>query len=245
MVAEAKRGWTNSHPCVPEMADRRLAPGREEFRVGERGVGDAVMIASTQHGLDAGRLVVAIREIRRGAPATSSKPIERRDLKGMAEIRRAAGGVPGWRRGCVTLRTLRTRGSARVRRFASSSTDGGITPAKRIAAVGRPRTSVSTAAASRCNELDGSRRAFYASTPGGKYGRGGIRDGLNASQGPVVPVERFRIRDGHVNVPTGPVRGGHRRGRAEEEHLCGSASVKVLQDQIETTDETDKHGGFK
>jgi L-alanine-DL-glutamate epimerase-like enolase superfamily enzyme len=153
----------------------------------------------------------AIAEIRKMGLGYIEQPIERRDLKGMAEIRRAAGGVPVMAdEGIFTLQDAYALAEARacdafcIKLYKL----GGITAAKRIAALAQAANiQINCGGLAVQSQLEAAAGAhFYASTPAAQMmGAAEFVMGLNAmAKDPLCPESDFRIRDGHVNVPTGP-----------------------------------------
>jgi len=153
----------------------------------------------------------AIREIRKLGLGYIEQPIERRDLKGMAEIRRAAGGVPVMAdEGIFTLQDAYALAEARaVDAFCIKLYKlGGITPAKKIAAVAEAANiQINCGGLAVQSQLEAAAGAhFYASTPASRMlGAAEFVLGLNATaRDPICPDSDFVLRDGHVEVPRGP-----------------------------------------
>ena len=98
MIAESKRAVDEFGIRVLclKMADRRgWRRDVENFAAVRKAVGDDIMIGIDPNtGWTLADALSAIHEIRKMDLGYIEQPIERRDLKGMAEIRRAAGGVP-------------------------------------------------------------------------------------------------------------------------------------------------------
>ncbi len=138
------------------------------------------------------------------------QPIERRDLAGLAEIRRAANGVPVMAdEGVFTVQDALALAQARacdafcIKLYKM----GGLTNAKKIAAIGEgANIRVNCGGLSVQSQLDAAASAhFYAATPAARtMGAAEFTFGLNATaKDPLCPESDFKIKDGHVNVPTG------------------------------------------
>lgn len=215
MVAEAKRAVDEFGIRVLclKMADRRgWRQDVKNFEAVRKAVGDGVMIGIDPNtGWTLADSLRAIHEIRKMGLGYIEQPIERRDLKGMAEIRRAAGGVPVMAdEGVFTVQDAYALVEARacdafcIKLYKM----GGITPAKKIAAVAQAANiQINCGGLAVQSQLEAAAGAhFYASTPAAlMMGAAEFVMGLNAtSKDPLCPASDFRIRDGHVNVPTGP-----------------------------------------
>ncbi|MGH8703143.1 MAG: enolase C-terminal domain-like protein, partial [Burkholderiales bacterium] len=153
----------------------------------------------------------AIREIRQFGLGYIEQPVERRDLKAMAEIRRAADGVPVMAdEGIFTLQDAYALAEARacdaycIKLYKL----GGITPAKKIAALAQAANiQINCGGLAVQSQLEAAAGAhFYASIPASRMmGAAEFVLGLNATaKDPLCPESDFRIRDGHVDIPRGP-----------------------------------------
>jgi len=139
------------------------------------------------------------------------QPVARRDLRGLAEIRRQAHGIP-----VMADESLFTLQDA----YALAEADavdayciklykvGGITPARKIGAVGEAANiALNIGGLAVQSQLEAAAGAhFYASTPVKRMmGAGEFLFGLNATApDPLVPETDFVIKNGSVEVPTGP-----------------------------------------
>ena len=215
MIAESQRAVDEFGIRVLclKMADRRgWRQDVKNFEAVRKAVGESVMIGIDPNtGWTLADALSAIHEIRKMGLGYIEQPIERRDLKGMAEIRRAAGGVPVMAdEGIFTLQDAYALAEARacdaycIKLYKL----GGITPAKKIAAVAQAANiQLNCGGLAVQSQLEAAAAAhFYASVPASQMmGAAEFVMGLNAtSKDPLCPESDFRIRDGHVNVPTGP-----------------------------------------
>jgi len=215
MVAEAKRAVDEFGIRVLclKMADRR--GWRYDVKVFEtvrRAVGNDVMIGVDPNtGWSMADALSAIRELKTLGLGYIEQPIARRDFRGLAEIRRAADGVPVMAdEALFTIQDAYALAEARaVDAFCIKLYKiGGLTTAKKIA-------SIAEAANIRLNcgglavqsQLEAAAGAhFYASTPAAQMmGAAEFVFGLNATANDPICVESdFVVRDGHVDVPRGP-----------------------------------------
>jgi len=215
MVAEAKRAVDEFGIRVLclKMADRRgWRQDVRNFEAVRKAVGGEVMIGIDPNtGWTLADALSAIREIRKLGLGYIEQPVERRDLKAMAEIRRAAGGVPVMAdEGIFTLQDAYAHAEARacdaycIKLYKL----GGITPAKKIAAVAHAANmQINCGGLAVQSQLEAAAGAhFYASIPASRMmGAAEFVLGLNATaKDPLCPESDFRIRDGHVDVPRGP-----------------------------------------
>jgi len=215
MVAEAKRAVDEFGIRVLclKMADRR--GWRYDVKVFEtvrHAVGNDVMIGVDPNtGWSMADALSAIRELKKLGLGYIEQPIARRDFRGLAEIRRAADGVPVMAdEALFTIQDAYALAEARaVDAFCIKLYKiGGLTTAKKIA-------SIAEAANIRLNcgglavqsQLEAAAGAhFYASTPAAQMmGAAEFVFGLNATaQDPICVESDFVVRDGHVDVPRGP-----------------------------------------
>jgi len=216
MIEEAKRAVEQFGIRVLclKMADRRgWRRDVANFEAVRKAVGEDVMIGIDPNtGWTLADALSAIREIRKLGLGYIEQPIERRDLKGMAEIRRAAGGVVPVMadEGIFTLQDAYALAEARaVDAFCIKLYKlGGITPAKKIAAVAEAANiQINCGGLAVQSQLEAAAGAhFYASTPASRMlGAAEFVLGLNATaRDPICPDSDFVLRDGHVEVPRGP-----------------------------------------
>jgi muconate cycloisomerase len=215
MIAEAKRAVDQfgiKVLCL-KMADRRgWRQDVKHFEAVRKAIGEDVMIGIDPNtGWTLADALSAIAAIKPMGLGYIEQPIERRDLKGMAEIRRAAGGVPVMAdEGIFTLQDAYALAQARacdaycIKLYKL----GGLTPARKIAAIAQAANiQLNCGGLAVQSQLEAAAGAhFYASVPASRMmGAAEFVMGLNAAaKDPLCPESDFRIRDGHVNVPTGP-----------------------------------------
>ena len=184
----------------------------ENFAAMRKAVGDDIMIGIDPNtGWTLADALSAIEAIKPMGLGYIEQPIERRDLAGMAEIRRAANGVPVMAdEGVFTLQDAHALAQARacdafcIKLYKM----GGLTNAKKIAAIGESANiRVNCGGLAVQSQLDAAASAhFYASTPAARtMGAAEFTFGLNATaKDPLCPESDFKIKDGHVDVPRGP-----------------------------------------
>ena len=195
-----------------KMADRRgWRQDVTNFAAVRAALGDDIMIGIDPNtGWTLGDALLAIKEIIPMGLGYIEQPIARRDLHGMAEIRRAAGGVPVMAdEGIFTLQDAWAHAEAKaVDAFCIKLYKiGGITPAKKIAAVAEAANiQLNCGGLAEQSQLEAAAGAhFYCSVPLSRMmGAAEFVKGLNATaKDPLCPESDFKIIDGHVNVPTG------------------------------------------
>lgn len=215
MIAESKRAVDEFGIRVLclKMADRRgWKRDVANFAAVRKAVGDDIMIGIDPNaGWTVADSLRAIAEIIPMDLGYIEQPIERRDLKGMAEIRRAAGGVPVMAdEGVFTIQDAFALAEARAidAYCIKLYKIGGITPAKKIAAIAEAANiQLNCGGLAVQSQLEAAAGAhFYSSVPLSRMmGAAEFVMGLNAAaKDPLCPESDFRIIDGHVNVPTGP-----------------------------------------
>jgi L-alanine-DL-glutamate epimerase-like enolase superfamily enzyme len=215
MVAESKRAVDEFGIRVLclKMADRRgLKQDISNFETVRKAVGDDVMIGIDPNtGWTLADTLTAVRELKELGLGYIEQPIARRDLKGMAEIRRAADGVPVMAdEGIFTIQDAYALAEARaVDAYCIKLYKlGGITPAKKIAAIAEAANiQLNCGGLAVQSQLEAAAGAhYYASTPASRmFGAAEFVFGLNAiAKDPLCPESDFVIRDGHVDVPHGP-----------------------------------------
>ncbi|MGA0023176.1 MAG: mandelate racemase/muconate lactonizing enzyme family protein [Burkholderiales bacterium] len=215
MIAEAKRAvdeFGMKVICL-KMADRRgWKRDVANFAAVRKALGDDIMIGIDPNaGWTLGDSLLAINEIKPMGLGYIEQPIERRDLRGMAEIRRAAGGVPVMAdEGVFTIQDAFALAEARAidAYCIKLYKIGGITPAKKIAAIAEAANiQLNCGGLAVQSQLEAAAGAhFYSSVPLSRMmGAAEFVMGLNAAaKDPLCPESDFKIVDGHVNVPTGP-----------------------------------------
>lgn len=215
MIAEAKRAVDEFGIRVIclKMADRRgWKRDVANFAAVRKALGNDIMIGIDPNaGWTLGESLRAIAEIIPMDLGYIEQPIERRDLKGMAEIRRAAGGIPVMAdEGVFTIQDAFALAEARAidAYCIKLYKIGGITPAKKIAAIAEAANiQLNCGGLAVQSQLEAAAGAhFYASVPLARMmGAAEFVMGLNAAaKDPLCPESDFKIVDGHVNVPTGP-----------------------------------------
>jgi L-alanine-DL-glutamate epimerase-like enolase superfamily enzyme len=215
IVAEAKRAVDEFGIrvlCI-KAADRRgWRQDVKNFEAVRKALGPDVMIGVDPNtGWTLPDALSAVRELKKLDLGYIEQPIARRDLKGMAEIRRAADGVPVMAdEGIFTIQDAYALAEARacdafcIKLYKL----GGITPAKKIAAIAEAANiQLNCGGLAVQSQLEAAAGAhFYASTPARfMMGAAEFVFGLNTTaKDPLCPESDFRVRDGHVNVPEGP-----------------------------------------
>jgi len=215
MIEESKRAVDEfgiKVLCL-KMGDRRgWRRDVANFAAVRAAVGDDIMIGIDPNaGWTVADSLRAIAEIIPMGLGYIEQPVERRDLKGMAEIRRAAGGVPMMAdEGVFTVQDAYALAEARaVDAYCIKLYKiGGITPAKKIAAVAEAANiQLNCGGLAVQSQLEAAAGAhFYSSVPLSRMmGAAEFVMGLNATaKDPLCPESDFKIIDGHVNVPIGP-----------------------------------------
>ena len=198
--------------CI-KAADRRgWRQDVKHFEAVRRAVGDDVVIGVDPNtGWSVADALSAVHALREFDLGYIEQPIERRDLAGMAEIRRQAMGVPVMAdEALFTVQDAFALAQARaVDAFCIKLYKiGGFTPAKKIAAVAEAANIQLNCGglAVQCQLEAAASAHYYASTPEKRMmGAAEFVMGLNTiGPDPIVPVTDFVIRDGYVDVPTGP-----------------------------------------
>jgi len=215
MIAEALRAVDEfgiKVLCL-KAADRRgWRQDVTNFEAVRRAVGDEVVIGVDPNtGWTVFDAISAVRALSKFGLGYVEQPVARRDLKGLAAIRREAAGVPVMAdESLFTLQDAYALAEARaVDAFCIKLYKvGGLTTAKKIAAVAEAANlQLNCGGLAVQSQLEAAAGAhFYASTPPKRmFGAGEFLFGLNATApDPLVPETTFVLRDGHVDVPTGP-----------------------------------------
>lgn len=215
MIAEARRAVEEFGIRVLclKMADRRgWKRDVANFAAVRQALGDDVMIGIDPNtGWTLGEALRAIEALKPLGLGYIEQPIARRDLAGMADIRRAAGGIPVMAdEGVFTLEDAYALAQARaVDAFCIKLYKiGGLTPAKKIAALAEAaNVQLNAGGLAVQSQLEAAAGAhFYASTPASRMmGAAEFVFGLNTTaKDPLSPESDFKVVDGHVEVPTGP-----------------------------------------
>ena len=198
--------------CI-KAADRRgWRQDVKHFEAVRKAVGDDVVIGVDPNtGWSMADALAATHALREFDLGYIEQPIDRRDLKGMAEIRRQAMGIPVM--ADEALFTLQDAYAIAEARAADAYCIklykiGGLTPAKKMAAIAQAANIQLNCGglAVQCQLEAAAGAHFYASTPEKRMmGAAEFVFGLNTiGPDPIVPVTDFVVKDGHVNVPTGP-----------------------------------------
>lgn len=215
MIEEARRAVEDygiKVLCL-KMADRRgWKQDVSNFAAVRKALGNDVMIGIDPNcGWTLGDSLLAIEAIKPMGLGYIEQPIARRDLHGMAEIRRAAGGIPVMAdEGIFTIQDAMAHAEARaVDVFCIKLYKvGGLTPAKKIAAIAEASNiQLNCGGLSVQSQLEAAAGAhFYASTPASRMmGAAEFVFGLNTNaKDPLCPESDFKVDNGFVNVPTGP-----------------------------------------
>ena len=198
--------------CI-KAADRRgWRQDVKHFEAVRRAVGDDVVIGVDPNtGWSVADALSAVHALHEFDLGYIEQPIERRDLAGMAEIRRQAMGVPVMAdEALFTVQDAFALAEARaVDAFCIKLYKiGGFTPAKKIAAVAEAANIQLNCGglAVQCQLEAAASAHYYASHPQRRMmGAAEFVMGLNTiGPDPIVPVTDFVVKDGHVSVPTGP-----------------------------------------
>ncbi|MGH8617508.1 MAG: mandelate racemase/muconate lactonizing enzyme family protein [Burkholderiales bacterium] len=215
MVAEATRAVQEfGMPvlCV-KAADRRgWRQDVKNFEAIRRAVGDDIVIGIDPNtGWTLADTICAVNALQQHDLGYIEQPIARKNIQGMAEVRRIARGVPVMAdESLFTLDDAFALAEARaVDAFCIKLYKlGGFTPARKIAAVAEAAgVQLNCGGLATQSQLEAAAAAhYYASIPARRMmGAGEFVFGLNTiGPDPLVPETDFVIRDGHVNVPTGP-----------------------------------------
>jgi len=215
MVAEAKRAVDEFGIRVLclKMADRRgWRQDVKNFEAVRKAVGDDVMIGVDPNtGWTLADALSAVHALKPLDLGYIEQPVARRDLSALAEVRRAAGGVPVMAdEGIFTLQDAYALAEARAvdALCIKLYKVGGITAAKKVAAVAEAANiQLNCGGLAVQSQLEAAAGAhFYASTPPARMmGAAEFVFGLNATvQDPLCPESDFVVRDGYVDVPRGP-----------------------------------------
>jgi muconate cycloisomerase len=215
MIAEAQRAVEDFGIRVLclKMADRRgWRRDVANFAAVRKALGEDVMIGIDPNtGWSLGDALRAIEALKPMGLGYIEQPIARRDLAGMGDIRRAAGGIPVMAdEGVFTLEDAYALAQARaVDAFCIKLYKlGGLTAAKKIAAVAEAaNVQLNCGGLAVQSQLEAAAGAhFYASTPASRMmGAAEFVFGLNTTaKDPLSPDSDFKAVDGHVDVPMGP-----------------------------------------
>lgn len=215
MIAEATRAVQEFGVkvlCMKAASRRGWRHDVTNFEAIRRAVGEDVEIGIDPNtGWTVAETISAMRALRDFNVAYLEQPVERRDLKGLAAIRREAAGVPVMAdESLFTLQDARALVEANaVDAFCIKLYKvGGLTSARKIAAVAEAANiQVNCGGIAVLSQLEAAAAAhFYASTPARRtIGAGEFLFGLGVmGPDPLVPDTDFVLKDGHVDVPRGP-----------------------------------------
>ncbi len=220
MIAEANRAvheYGVKVLCMKAASREGWRQDVRNFEAIRRAVGDEVEIGIDPNtGWTVAQAISAVRALRDLDVAYIEQPIERRDLKGLAAIRREAAGVPVMAdESLFTLQDARALVDAgAVDAFCIKLYKvGGLTSARKIAAVAEAANiQINCGGIAVLSQLEAAAAAhFHASTPAKRtIGAAEFLFGLGImGPDPLVPETDFVLRDGHVDVPHGPGLGIH------------------------------------
>jgi muconate cycloisomerase len=215
MIAEARRAVEEFGIRVLclKMADRRgWRHDVANFAAVREALGPDVMVGIDPNtGWTLADALLAIDALKPMGLGYIEQPIARRDLRGLAEIRRAAGGVPVMAdEALFTLQDAYALAEARaVDAYCIKLYKvGGLTAAKKIAAVAEAASiQLNCGGLAVQSQLEAAAGAhFYASTPASRMmGAAEFVFGLNAiAKDPLCPESDFKVDGGCVEVPAGP-----------------------------------------
>ncbi len=198
--------------CIKAADYRGWKQDVSHFAAVRKAVGDDVVIGIDPNtGWSVADSLLAIHAMRQYELGYIEQPIDRRDLAGLAEIRRQAMGIPVMAdEALFTVQDAFALAEARaVDAFCIKLYKlGGITSARRIAgiALGANIQLNCGGLAVQCQLEAAASAHYYASFPAKRMmGAAEFVMGLNTiGPDPIVPVTDFVVKDGHVNVPTGP-----------------------------------------
>lgn len=215
MIAEAERAVNEfgiKVLCL-KAADRRgWRRDVENFAAVRKALGDEVVIGIDPNtGWSLPDAIAAVHALRPFGLGYIEQPIARRDYQGLAEIRREARGIPLMAdESLFTVQDAYALAEARaVDAFCIKLYKvGGLSGAKKIAAIAEAANiQLNCGGLTVQSQLEAAATAhFYTSTPARRMiGAGEFVFGLNTNGAdPLVPETDFVIKDGHVDVPTGP-----------------------------------------
>jgi len=215
MVADAERAvgeFGIKVLCIKAGHPLGWTKDMEHLAAIRKAVGEEIVIGLDPNtGWSVAETIQALRGMRPYRVGYLEQPIDRNDLAGMAEIRRAADGVP-----IMADEALSSIHDAR-RIIEARAADvlciklykhGGITPARKIAAIAEAANiKINCGGLAVQSQLEAAAGAhFYASRPAKQvmpaaefiFGLGIL------SPDPLVPETDFVIKDGHVKPPSGP-----------------------------------------
>jgi muconate cycloisomerase len=215
IVAEASRAVQEfgiKVLCL-KAADRRgWRQDVKHFEMVREAVGGSIVIGVDPNtGWSLPDALRAVDELKRYDLGYIEQPIDRRDLQGMAAIRRAANGIPLMAdealftiQDAFALAEARAVDALCIKLYKI----GGLTPARKIAAIAESANiMLNCGGLAVQSQLEAAAAAhFYCSIPARRMmGAGEFLFGLNTTApDPLVPETSFVARDGFVDVPTGP-----------------------------------------
>jgi L-alanine-DL-glutamate epimerase-like enolase superfamily enzyme len=205
------------------------------FAAVRKAVGDDVVIGVDPNtGWTVADSLSAVHAMRQYDLGYIEQPNERRDLAGLAEIRRQAQGIPVMAdEALFTVQDAYALAKANaVDAFCIKLYKiGGFTPARKIAAVAEAANIQLNCGglAVQCQLEAAASAHYYSSYPKARmFGAAEFVMGLNTiGPDPIVPVTDFVVKDGHVNVPAGPGLGITVDEAALKKHTLLHAVVKT------------------
>lgn len=215
MVQEAKRAieaFGIRVLCLKAGDRRGWRQDVRNFEAVRRAVGDDVMIGVDPNtGWTVPEALAAVQALRPLGLGYIEQPVARRDLNGLAEVRRAADGIPVMAdESLFTVQDAHDLAHARaVDAFCIKLYKlGGLTPARKISAIAEAANiQLNCGGLAIQSQLEAAAGAhFYASIPARRMmGAGEFVFGLDpVGRDPLCPAGDFAVRDGHVEVPRGP-----------------------------------------
>jgi L-alanine-DL-glutamate epimerase-like enolase superfamily enzyme len=182
------------------------------FRLIREAVGEGVVIGMDPNtGWTVSETLQALQALRDHRVDYLEQPVKRTDLAGMAAIRRAATGVPLMAdEACQSIQDAQAIIAAEAADVLCIKLykHGGITPARKIAAVAEAaNVKINCGGLAVLSQLEAAAGAhFYASRPSEHVMPAGeFIFGLGViGQDPLVPETSFVVKEGHVAPPGGP-----------------------------------------
>ena len=198
--------------CLKAAGKRGWREDVRNFQAVRKAVGPDVMIGMDPNtGWTVSESILTLAALRDMDVGYCEQPIERRDLRGMAAIRAQAGGVPIMAdEGLFTVRDAADLAAAgAVDAYCIKLYKvGGITPARRIAAVAEANNiGLNCGGLAVASQFEAAAAAhFCASIPAARtFGAAEFVFGVGVlGDDPLVAEGAMTIRDGKVDVPTGP-----------------------------------------
>ena len=215
MVADAERArheFGIKVLCIKSGHPDGWREDAKHFRMIREAVGEDVTIGMDPNtGWTVSDTLQALCALREHRVDYVEQPVKRHDLAGMAAIKRAATGVPLMAdEACISLQDAHAIIAAEAADVLCIKLykHGGITPARKIAAVAEAAAvKINCGGLAVLSQLEAAAGAhFYASRPAEHVMPAGeFIFGLGViGPDPLVPETEFVVRDGHVSPPSGP-----------------------------------------